>query len=133
MGGASETMKDFFFSNMSERAGKLLKEEMSSMGPVRLKDVEEAQGYIVSVAKDLAAIGCYEISLGDTIGVGTPVKAQAMLKAPWLTATRHASSTTRRARRPALCRDEGLPSCASSSVIAAMASGSIGVVAAWSR
>ncbi|HLW73888.1 MAG TPA: hydroxymethylglutaryl-CoA lyase [Gammaproteobacteria bacterium] len=33
------------------------------------------------VAKDLAAIGCYEISLGDTIGVGTPVKAQAMLSA----------------------------------------------------
>ncbi len=33
------------------------------------------------VAKELAAIGCYEISLGDTIGVGTPVKAQAMLSA----------------------------------------------------
>jgi flagellar motor switch protein FliG len=61
--GASETMKDFFFSNMSERAGKLLKEEMSSMGPVRLKDVEEAQSYIVSVAKDLAARG--EIVIAD--------------------------------------------------------------------
>ena len=36
---------------------------------------------VAKVAKDLAAIGCYEISLGDTIGVGTPVKAQAMLKA----------------------------------------------------
>ena len=33
------------------------------------------------VAKSLAALGCYEISLGDTIGVGTPVKAQAMLAA----------------------------------------------------
>ncbi|HEV7164151.1 MAG TPA: hydroxymethylglutaryl-CoA lyase [Gammaproteobacteria bacterium] len=33
------------------------------------------------VARELAAIGCYEISLGDTIGVGTPVKAQAMLAA----------------------------------------------------
>ena len=33
------------------------------------------------VAKELAAIGCYEISMGDTIGVGTPVKAQAMLAA----------------------------------------------------
>jgi flagellar motor switch protein FliG len=61
--GASETMKDFFFANMSERAGKLLKEEMSSMGPVRLKDVEEAQSYIVSVAKDLAARG--EIVIAD--------------------------------------------------------------------
>ena len=36
---------------------------------------------VARVAKALAAIGCYEISLGDTIGVGTPVKAQAMLKA----------------------------------------------------
>ncbi len=61
--GASETMKDFFFGNMSERAGKLLKEEIASMGPVRLKDVEEAQGYIVSVAKDLAARG--EIIIAD--------------------------------------------------------------------
>ena len=36
---------------------------------------------VAQVAKELAALGCYEISLGDTIGVGTPVKAQAMLKA----------------------------------------------------
>ena len=36
---------------------------------------------VARVTKDLAALGCYEISLGDTIGVGTPVKAQAMLKA----------------------------------------------------
>jgi hydroxymethylglutaryl-CoA lyase len=36
---------------------------------------------VARLAKDLAAIGCYEISLGDTIGVGTPLKAQAMLKA----------------------------------------------------
>ena len=43
------------------------------------------------------------------------------------------SSTTRRARRPALCSEDGLPSWPSSSVIAASASGSIGVVAAWSR
>jgi flagellar motor switch protein FliG len=63
--GASETMKDLFFGAMSERAGKLLKEEMSSMGPVRLKDVEEAQGYIVSVAKDLAARGEIIISEGN--------------------------------------------------------------------
>ncbi len=48
---------------MSERAGKLLKEEIASLGPVRLKDVEEAQGYIVSVAKDLAARG--EIVIAD--------------------------------------------------------------------
>ncbi|MBS0463565.1 MAG: hydroxymethylglutaryl-CoA lyase [Proteobacteria bacterium] len=36
---------------------------------------------VVRVAKRLHALGCYEISLGDTIGVGTPGKAQAMLQA----------------------------------------------------
>lgn len=36
---------------------------------------------VVRVAKALHAMGCYEISLGDTIGVGTPGKARAMLKA----------------------------------------------------
>jgi flagellar motor switch protein FliG len=61
--GASDPLKDLFFSNMSERASKLLKEEITSMGPVRLKDVEEAQGYLVSVAKDLAARG--EIIISD--------------------------------------------------------------------
>lgn len=57
MKGASETIKDLFFKNMSERAAKLLKEDMEAMGPVRLKDVDEAQMAIVSVAKDLAAKG----------------------------------------------------------------------------
>lgn len=36
---------------------------------------------VARVAKELVAIGCYEISLGDTLGVSTPVKAQSMLKA----------------------------------------------------
>jgi hydroxymethylglutaryl-CoA lyase len=36
---------------------------------------------VVSVAKRLYDMGCYEISLGDTIGVGTPAKARAMLHA----------------------------------------------------
>ncbi|MFA7276132.1 MAG: flagellar motor switch protein FliG [Pseudobdellovibrionaceae bacterium] len=55
--GATDTLKDLFFSNMSERAGKIMKEDMAAMGPVRLKDVEEAQQYIVSVAKDLESRG----------------------------------------------------------------------------
>jgi flagellar motor switch protein FliG len=61
--GASESLRDLFFTNMSERAGKLLREEIASMGPVRLKDVEEAQAYLVSIAKDLAARG--EIVIAD--------------------------------------------------------------------
>jgi hydroxymethylglutaryl-CoA lyase len=36
---------------------------------------------VVRVAKRLHDLGCYEISLGDTIGIGTPTKAKAMLKA----------------------------------------------------
>jgi len=55
--GASETLRDLFFGNMSERAGKILKEDMEAMGPVRLKDVDEAQMEIVTKAKDLQATG----------------------------------------------------------------------------
>ena len=55
--GASETLRDLFFSNMSERAGKILREDMDAMGPVRLKKVDEAQMEIVTKAKDLAATG----------------------------------------------------------------------------
>ena len=57
MKGASEGIKDLFFKNMSERAAKLLREDMEAMGPVRLKDVDEAQMSIVQVAKELAQKG----------------------------------------------------------------------------
>jgi flagellar motor switch protein FliG len=55
--GASEPIKEFFFANMSARSGKLLKDDMDAMGPVRLKDVDDAQGRMVLTAKDLAAKG----------------------------------------------------------------------------
>jgi flagellar motor switch protein FliG len=64
--GASEALRDLFFSNMSERAGKIMREDMESMGPVRLKDVEAAQMDMVNQAKDLAAKG--EIVLSDNSG-----------------------------------------------------------------
>ncbi len=63
--GASEGLRDLFFSNMSERAAKLLREEIAGMGPVRLKDVEEAQSYLVALAKDLAARGEIVIAEGN--------------------------------------------------------------------
>lgn len=63
--GATDTIKDLFFANMSERASKIMKEDMSTMGPVRLKDVEEAQQYIVNVAKDLEDRGEIVISTGS--------------------------------------------------------------------
>ncbi|HTO40425.1 MAG TPA: flagellar motor switch protein FliG [Rhizomicrobium sp.] len=55
--GATDSLRDVFFSNMSERAGKILREDMEAMGPVRLKDVDEAQMRMVNVAKDLANKG----------------------------------------------------------------------------
>jgi flagellar motor switch protein FliG len=63
--GAAEDVKDLFFSNMSERAGKMMREDMEAMGAVRLKDVDEAQSGIVIVAKNLADSGEIVISTGD--------------------------------------------------------------------
>lgn len=64
--GASDTLRDLFFSNMSERASKILREDMEAMGPVRLRDVDEAQMEMVNKAKDLAEAG--EIILSDSKG-----------------------------------------------------------------
>ena len=64
--GASEELRDLFFSNMSERAAKIMREDMQAMGPVRLRDVDEAQMYVVTMAKDLAANG--EIVIADSKG-----------------------------------------------------------------
>lgn len=63
--GSSDTVKELFFNNMSSRAGKIIKEDMDAMGPVRLRDVEEAQQYIVSAAKDLANAGEIVVSEGN--------------------------------------------------------------------
>lgn len=62
--GASPAMRDLFFTNMSERAGKILKDDMEALGPVRLKDVDEAQMRMVVAAKDLAAKGEIMLSAG---------------------------------------------------------------------
>ncbi|HEX4294925.1 MAG TPA: flagellar motor switch protein FliG [Rhizomicrobium sp.] len=64
--GATDSLRDIFFSNMSERAGKILREDMEAMGPVRLKDVDEAQMRMVNVAKDLANKG--EIMIANKAG-----------------------------------------------------------------
>jgi flagellar motor switch protein FliG len=64
--GASEDLRELFFSNLSERAGKMLREDMAAMGPVRLRDVDEAQQAMVQIAKDLSAKG--EIILSDKKG-----------------------------------------------------------------
>jgi len=64
--GASDSLREIFFSNMSERASKIMREDMESMGPVRLRDVDAAQMAMVQVAKDLAAKG--EIMLAGAGG-----------------------------------------------------------------
>jgi len=64
--GASESLRNLFFGNMSERAAKILREDMEAMGPVRLRDVDEAQMQMVGLAKELAARG--EIVIADSKG-----------------------------------------------------------------
>src|ERR1700716_366892 len=55
--GANEDVRSFFLSHMSSRAGKMLLDDMAALGPVRLRDVDEAQALLVNLAKDLAAKG----------------------------------------------------------------------------
>ena len=64
--GASDELKDLFFSNMSERAAKLLREDMEAAGAVRLKDVEDAQSSLVQSAKEFQDRG--EIIIGGGSG-----------------------------------------------------------------
>ncbi len=63
--GANETVRTLFFDNMSSRAAAMLQEDMETMGPVRLRDVDEAQGTMVNMAKDMAARGEIMISKGN--------------------------------------------------------------------
>jgi flagellar motor switch protein FliG len=63
--GATETVKEAFFKNLSERAGKMLREDIAALGPIRLRDVEEAQIGMVKLAKELAANGQIEIGQGS--------------------------------------------------------------------
>ena len=62
--GASDSVKDLFFGNLSERAGRMLQDEISGLGPVKLRDVDDAQAMIVALAKQLAASGEIELAEG---------------------------------------------------------------------
>ena len=59
-------MRDLFFRNLSERAARMLQEEISSLGPVKLRDVDDAQAAIVVLAKEMASKG--EIEIGESDG-----------------------------------------------------------------
>jgi flagellar motor switch protein FliG len=62
--GAPEELREMFFRNMTERAAKLLRDDIAGLGPVRLRDVDEAQAAVVAAAKDLAAQGQIQLSEG---------------------------------------------------------------------
>lgn len=62
--GATEELKAKFFKNMSKRAAEMLKEDMDYMGPVRVKDVEEAQQKVVNVVRGLEEQGEIVIATG---------------------------------------------------------------------
>jgi flagellar motor switch protein FliG len=62
--GASESLRELFFKNLSDRAGKMLRDDIEGLGPVKLRDVDEAQAAVVALAKDLAAQGTIEIGEG---------------------------------------------------------------------
>ncbi|MEM6712704.1 MAG: flagellar motor switch protein FliG [Pseudomonadota bacterium] len=60
--GANDTLRDLFLNNMSGRQADNVREEMEILGPVRLRDVDDAQMELVNLAKDLAARGEIVIS-----------------------------------------------------------------------
>ncbi|PZU95479.1 MAG: flagellar motor switch protein FliG [Chelatococcus sp.] len=63
--GASQGMRDFFFGAMSQRAAKTMQDDMESLGPLRLKEVDEAQTTLVQLTKDLAEKGEIVLSKGN--------------------------------------------------------------------
>ncbi|MHC2020769.1 flagellar motor switch protein FliG [Methylobacterium sp. CM6247] len=64
--GADERVRNFFLKNMSTRAAKNINDEMGSLGPIRLKDVDEAQAKMTELAKELAEKG--EIMIAKSSG-----------------------------------------------------------------
>lgn len=62
--GTNDEVKNKIFANMSKRMAEMVKEDMEFMGPVRLKDVEEAQQKIVNVIRKLEDAGEIVISRG---------------------------------------------------------------------
>lgn len=62
--GANEEVQNAIFNNLSKRLAEMIKEDMEFMGPVRMKDVEEAQQKIVNIIRKLEDSGDLVISRG---------------------------------------------------------------------
>ena len=61
---STEEMKNKIFSNLSERASEMLREDMEVMGPIKLSDVEEAQQEVIKTAKRLESEGRIVLTKG---------------------------------------------------------------------
>ncbi|MEW6607994.1 MAG: flagellar motor switch protein FliG [bacterium] len=66
--GASDTAKDMVFKNMPKRAAAMLKEEIEFLGPVRARDVEEAQQKVINVIRQLEDSGEIVVARGGKGG-----------------------------------------------------------------
>ncbi|HFE39406.1 MAG TPA: flagellar motor switch protein FliG, partial [Gammaproteobacteria bacterium] len=62
--GADEDIQEKIFNNMSKRAGEILREDLETRGPVRLRDVETAQKSIVAIARRMTETGEIVLSGG---------------------------------------------------------------------
>lgn len=65
---ASEEIRRKIFQNMSERAGDMLREEMETLGPVRMRDVENAQQVIINIIQEMEADGSLVVQRGTGSG-----------------------------------------------------------------
>jgi flagellar motor switch protein FliG len=63
--GANESLRKKFLATQSQRAADMLLEEVTSLGPVRLRDVDAAQQEIISVARELEREGAVSLSASD--------------------------------------------------------------------
>lgn len=63
--GATESLREKFFRNMSSRAVETLREEMSFMGPVRVSEVNEAQGAVTEIVRQLEEEGLVVLTGGE--------------------------------------------------------------------
>jgi flagellar motor switch protein FliG len=69
--GVEEAVKEKIFANISKNAVQMLKKDMESIGPIRIKDVEEAQEKIVNIIRHLEQQGEIVISCskGDELAI----------------------------------------------------------------
>ena len=62
---AGDDIRDYVFTNLSQRAAEMIQDDMEARGPVRLRDVQKAQAEVVQAALRLASSGAIEIVKGD--------------------------------------------------------------------